>query len=67
MSFLAEHLDGFPTFLQIDLFHNGQLSSISHPTGLISSKCLYILANKRSIDEGGNGLLGYTGYPKLRR
>lgn len=34
MSFVAEHLDGFPTFLQIDLFHNGQLSSISHPTGM---------------------------------
>lgn len=28
---------------------------------------LIYLANKRSIDEGGNGLLGCTGYPKLRR
>ena len=34
MSFVAEHLDEFPTFLEIDLVHNGQLSSISRPTGM---------------------------------
>lgn len=28
---------------------------------------LVYLANKRSIDEGGNVLLGCTEYPKLRR
>lgn len=68
MSFVAEHLDGFPHFCKLTYFTTASFHLFRVRLAYIDiQQMLVYLANKRSIDEGGNGLLGYTGYPKLRR